>query len=60
MSKSKIISLVLMCSFALSGCAPVSQTPELQSAAEAEVEETEKPGLDQELLDKLKAEEDKA
>lgn len=58
MSKSKIISLVLLCSLAMSGCAPDSQTQELQTAAE--VEETEKPGLDQELLDKLKAEEDKA
>ena len=59
-SKSKIISFVLFCSFAISGCTPVSESPELQSAAEVEVEESEEPGLDQELLDKLKAEEEAA
>ncbi len=59
-SKSKIISFVVLCSFAISGCTPASESPETQSPEVVEAEETEKPGLDQELLDKLKAEEDKA
>ena len=44
----------------LTGCGAVDPTPELSVTQESEAEETEKPGLDQELLDKLKAEEDKA
>ncbi|MDA9916200.1 hypothetical protein N9D71_01305 [bacterium] len=44
----------------LTGCAAVDPAPEVSVTQEVEVEDTEKPGLDQELLDKLKAEEDKA
>jgi M6 family metalloprotease-like protein len=60
LSNSKIISLLVSAGLMLTGCGAVDPTPELSVTQESEAEETEKPGLDQELLDKLKAEEDKA
>ena len=60
MSSSKIFSLLISAGLMLTGCAAVDPAPEVSVTQEVEVEDTEKPGLDQELLDKLKAEEDKA
>lgn len=60
LSISRVLSLFLSGALVLTGCASPDSTSAPSVVEETQVEETEKPGLDQELLDKLKAEEDKA